>query len=168
MYTAKVGGLELESFANFNKHWSFFGVDPAKPMLDEAQKRLNPLKNRVTLHHGLIFDTPDRAFDAATSLLTLHFLNAEDRPRTVSEIVRRLKPGAPLVAVHCSFPQKEKSIWLSRHLNYTIASGVKPEIAERGCRDIQDILPVLNPVEDEAILRAGGLKNVTQFYAAFT
>ena len=162
------GGLEIESFARFNQHWTFSGVDPAKPMLDEARQRLRHIKNRVTLHHGFIFDVPDRKFDAATSLLTLHFLDAEEREHTVSEIIRRLKPGAPFIAVHCSFPQNEKNIWLSRHRNFTIASGVDPEIAEAGSRDIENILPVINPEEDEAILRASGLKNVTQFYAAFT
>lgn len=162
------GGLELESFANFNKHWTFLGVDPAEPMLDEARRRLGALNDRIALHHGFISDAPDIKFDAATSLLTLHFLDSQERKKTVSEIVRRLKPGAPFIAVHCSYPLSEKNMWLTRHRNYTIASGVAPEIAEEGRANIEKTLPVLNPEDDEAILRASGLKNVTQFYAAFT
>lgn len=162
------GGLELENFANYNKHWTFFGVDPAAAMLDEARRRLRYLNRRVSFHHGLIFDAPDKKFDAATSLLTLHFLDTEDRQKTVTDIVRRLKPGAPFIAVHCSYPQDEKNIWLARHRSYAIASGVDHKIAEEGRNNIENSLPVLSSDEDEAILRASGLHNVTQFYSAFT
>ena len=48
---------------------------------------------------------PRGPFDAATCLLTLHFLDADERRRTAGEIHRRLKPGAPFVAAHSSFPQ---------------------------------------------------------------
>lgn len=162
------GGLETESFAEFNKAWKFLGVDPAEPMLDEARKRLEPIKDRVSLHRGFIFDAPDIELDAATSLLTLHFLGRDDRRETVTEIVRRLKPGAPFIAVHCSFPQGEKNVWLTRHRRYSIASGIDPETAEAGRANIETELPVLNPEEDVAILNAAGLKNVRQFYSAFT
>ena len=60
------------------------------------------------LHEGLIDDAPDGPFDAATCLLTLHFLPADERRRTASEIRRRLKPGAPFVAAHSSFPQDRR------------------------------------------------------------
>ncbi|MEL7548171.1 MAG: class I SAM-dependent methyltransferase, partial [Pseudomonadota bacterium] len=99
------GGLELEAFAVENSDWRFVGVDPAKPMLDAARDRLGALNDRVMLHHGYAEDAPTGPFDAATSFLTLHFLNAIERQKTVSEIVSRLKPGAPFITVHCSFPQ---------------------------------------------------------------
>jgi tRNA (cmo5U34)-methyltransferase len=162
------GGLEIESFAKFNPNWTFLGVDPAAPMLKAARQRLTHFKNRVDLHHGFIFDAPDKKFEAATSILTLHFLEASERLRTITEIVRRLKPGAPFIAVHCSFPQSDSNIWLARHRSYSIAAGIEPALAEMGRADIENKLPVLNPQEDEAILRASGLENVTQFYSAFT
>ncbi|MEL7537008.1 MAG: methyltransferase domain-containing protein [Pseudomonadota bacterium] len=164
------GGLELEAFATENPDWTFVGVDPAKPMLDEARQRLGELNERVTLLNGYAEDAPAGPFDAATSFLTLHFLRADERRRTVAEIVRRLKPGAPFVTAHCSFPQDPgvRDAWLMRHREFTVASGVDAEVAERGRNDISENLAVYDPDTDEAILRDAGLSDVTLFYAAFT
>lgn len=164
------GGLEIEAFARENPEWTFLGVEPAKPMLDEARTRLADLGQRVTLHHGYADDAPPGPFDAATSLLTLHFLNTADRQKTVSEIARRLKPGAPFVAAHCSFPQDaaHRENWLERHREFVIASGVDAQEAENARRDISESLDVYDPDVDEKILRDAGLNDVTLFYAAFT
>ena len=164
------GGLEIEAFARENPGWSFLGVEPAKPMLDAARRRLADLDARVTLHHGYAHDAPEGPFDAATSLLTLHFLNATERRETVAEIVRRLKPGAPVVTVHCSFPQdpEHRDAWLTRHREFVIASGVDPDQAEAARRDISEKLDVYDSETDERILRDAGLSDVTMFYSAFT
>ena len=164
------GGLEIEAFARENPDWSFLGVEPAKPMLDEARARLANLDDRVTLHHGYAHDAPSGPFDAATSLLTLHFLNAAERQQTVSDIVRRLKPGAPFIAAHVSFPQDplHRDTWLTRHRDFVVASGVDPEDAEAARKDISESLETLDPEVDERILRDAGLSDVTLFYSAFT
>lgn len=164
------GGLELEAFGKENPRWTFLGVDPAKPMLEAARRRLGDLNERVTLHHGFVDDAPAGPFDAATSLLTLHFLNAAERLRTVSEIVRRLKPGAPFLTAHCSFPQDaaHRDTWLDRHRAFTVASGADPDVAEEGRNTISEHLHVFDPEVDEQILRDAGLTDVTLFYSAFT
>ena len=164
------GGLEIEAFAIENPEWTFVGVDPARPMLDEAKARLSDLGERVTFHHGYAEDAPDGPFDAATSFLTLHFLDAAKRRQTLADIVRRLKPGAPLVTAHVSFPQdpEHRDAWLNRHQEYVIAAGVDEEDAAKARNDIQDSLEVFDPEVDEELLRDAGLSDVTQFYAAFT
>ncbi len=164
------GGLEIEAFAGENPEWTFLGVEPAKPMLDEARRRLGGLNERVTLHHGYAEDAPRGPFDAATSLLTLHFLNAAERQDTVSEIVSRLKPGSPFVVAHCSFPQaaKQRDTWLTRHREFAVASGVDPQEAENARETISGNLATLDPEIDEQILRDAGLSDVTLFYTAFT
>lgn len=164
------GGLELEAFANENPQWTFLGVDPAKPMLDQARKRLGSLNERVTLHHGYAEDAPMGPYDAATSFLTLHFLKAKERQEAVSEIVRRLKPGSPFVTAHCSFPQnsERKNAWLARHREFSIASGMDAELAENGRKAISDSVEVLDPEIDEKILCDAGLSDVNLFYTAFT
>ncbi|MEM1380018.1 MAG: class I SAM-dependent methyltransferase [Pseudomonadota bacterium] len=164
------GGLELETFAKQNPGWSFVGVDPAKAMLDAAAARLEPVKDRIHLHHGYINDAPKGPFDAATSLLTLHFLERELRRETISQIRERLKPGAPFIAVHCSFSQvpEEKERVLLRHRACAIAGGVAPDVAEQGRAAIANDMPILDPDTDVRILRDAGFDDVHEFYSAFT
>ena len=164
------GGLELKALAQTHSSWTFDGVDPANEMLKVAEKTLGPLTSRVRLHEGYIDDAPAGPFDAATCLLTLHFLAPDERRRTVIEIRRRLKPGAPFVAAHTSFPQGEgeRNLWLSRYAAFAIASGVDPERAQSMRGIVETNLNMLNPEQDEAILREAGFSNISQFYAAFT
>ena len=91
------GGLEIKAFTEAQPGWRFDGVDPSAAMLDLARLALEPFAACVTLHQGLIHVAPDGPFDAATCLLTLHFVEHDERLRTLKEIHRRLKPGAPLV-----------------------------------------------------------------------
>ncbi len=61
---------------------------------------------RMTLVEGVIDDAPSGPFDAATCLLTLHFLEPEERLRTLRALHARLQPGAPLVVAHLSCPRE--------------------------------------------------------------
>lgn len=164
------GGLELKVFADMQPHWRFCGVDPSAEMLDLATRTLGPLASRVDLHQGYIDSAPAGPFDAATCLLTLHFIPEEERRRTVAEVYRRLKPGAPFVVAHHSFPQHdgEKAKWLARYAAFATASGIPAPKAESALTAIGERLPLLSPEQDEAILRDAGFTDVALFYAAFT
>jgi tRNA (cmo5U34)-methyltransferase len=164
------GGLELKALAEAHPGWTFVGVDPAKPMLDLAAKTLGSLASRVEFVEGYIDDAPEGPFDAATCLLTLHFLDDAERRRTAGEIQRRLIPEAPFVAAHTSFPQAsdERAVWLSRYAAFAVASGAEPEMVNKARGAVDSMLNMLNPQEDEAVLRAAGFANVSLFYAAFT
>ncbi len=164
------GGLELKAFAETHPDWTFDGVDPAPEMLKLAARTLGPLASRARLHEGYIDDAPEGPFDAAVCLLTMHFLETEERRRTVSEVRRRLKPGAPFVVAHLSFPQGpvEQALWMTRYIEFAKTSGVDPEQAE-GARDaVEQHLHVLTPEQDEAVLRDAGFSKVSLFYTAFT
>lgn len=163
------GGLELKLFAESKPDWRFDGVDPSAAMLDLAKSTLGPLNSRVSLHQGYIDVAPEGPFDAATCLLTLHFVALEERLRMIQEIRRRLKPGAPLVVAHFSFPQSEaeRALWLSRYVSFAVASGVEPEKAANARTAISAQLPILAPEQDEAILRDNGFSNVSLFYVGF-
>jgi tRNA (cmo5U34)-methyltransferase len=164
------GGLELQAFAQAQPEWTFDGIDPAAAMLDLARQTLGPLGSRVRLQQGYIDDAPEGPFDAATCLLTLHFLAPDERRRTAIEIRRRLKPGAPFVAAHSSFPQAEdeRALWLSRYAGFAIASGMDPDQAHKARTAVAAHLDLLSPEEDEAVLREAGFSDVSLFYTAFT
>jgi len=164
------GGLELKALAEAEPCWSFVGVDPAAEMLKLAERTLGQLNARVELQQGYIDDAPAGPFDAATCLLTLHFLGADERRRTAREIHRRLKPGAPFVAAHSSFPQAhgERAQWLSRYAAYAIASGADPNQVNNARAAVEAHLSLLSPEQDAQILREAGFRDVELFYAAFT
>ena len=164
------GGLELKALAEAEPRWRFVGVDPAAEMLKLAGRTLGPFNARVQLLEGYIYDAPDGPFDAATCLLTLHFLDADERRRTAREIHRRLRPGAPFVAAHSSFPQAdgERTRWLSRYAAYAIASGADPDQANHARASVEAGLNLFSPEQDAEILREAGFRDVELFYAAFT
>lgn len=164
------GGLEMKAMAQAARGWRFVGVDPAREMLALAERTLDGMADRAEMVCGYIDDAPEGPFDAATCLLTLHFLDADERLRTAGEIRRRLKPGAPFVAAHSSFPQgaPERAIWLSRYAAFAAASGEDPDAAEQARAAVARNLALLDPADDARILRDAGFADVSLFYAAFT
>lgn len=164
------GGSELRAMAGAYPEWHFTGVDPAAEMLKLAARTIGSHMNRVDLIEGYIEDAPDGPFDAATCLLTLHFLAESERVETVRQIHKRLKPGAAFVAAHASFPQApgERDIWLDRYATYAISSGADPELTHQARTAVASSLNTFGPQKDETILRAGGFSDVSLFYAAFT
>lgn len=164
------GGLELKAFAEAHPEWTFLGVDPAAEMLKLAEKTLGKLAARVHLLEGYVDDVRDGPFDAATCLLTLHFLTPDERRRTVAEVRRRLRPGAPFVTAHASFPQddSDRPLWLSRYTAFAASSGVDTETAAKMRASVEQQLNLLAPEQDEAVLRDAGFSRVGLFYAAFT
>ncbi|MFI8618543.1 class I SAM-dependent methyltransferase [Acidovorax sp. NPDC077693] len=180
-WTQRCAALDLKEMARAHPGWRFDGVDPSQPMLDLAAQRLQSAElsgDRVALHHGYVQSAPAGPFDGATCLLTFHFVPREERAAMVAEIRRRLKPGAPFVAVHLSVADGdavgdgddgagERDLWLSRYAAFQVASGMAPEMADRGRAKVAAELAVLTPQEDEAILREAGFGDVRMFYMGF-
>lgn len=164
------GGSEIKSFAEAQPGWNFDGVDPSAEMLGLANIVLKPFACRTRLHHGLIDVAPDGPFDAATCLLTLHFVEPEERHRTLREVRRRLRPDAPFVVAHHSFPQGpgDRELWLSRYAAFATASGVEQSKAESAQSMIGAKLPILSPEDDEKHLRDAGFHGINLFYVGFT
>ena len=123
--------------------------------------------DRVELVEGYIENAPAGPFDAATCLLTLHFLDEADRVRTVRQIHDRLRPIAPFVAAHVSFPQGagEREVWLDRYAAYPTSMGADP-VQVSGAREaVAMSLNTFSPEKDEAVLRECGFSDVNLFYA---
>lgn len=164
------GGVELEAFARLGPTWRFTGVDPSAEMLGLATRTLGPLTCQVELVQGYIDAAPDVAFDGATCLLTLHFLERDERLRTLSALRRRLKPGAPLVVAHHSVPdaQDEKLLWFRRWAAFVTANGLASTSANDRANSVATRLPTLAPETEVALLEEAGFERVSLFYAALT
>ncbi|WP_419182487.1 class I SAM-dependent methyltransferase [Paracoccus alcaliphilus] len=164
------GGLELRAFAGAHPGWRFDGVDPSPEMIAQARRLLGADSDRVTFHQGYIDAAPAGPFDGATCLLTLHFLPLDERLLTLRQLHARLRPGAPFVAAHHSFPQADgqQDLWLQRNADWLISGGVPEAQAKAGIATMKERLPVLTPEEDAELLCAAGFSDVQLFYAALT
>ncbi|MEM7731000.1 MAG: class I SAM-dependent methyltransferase [Pseudomonadota bacterium] len=98
------GGREIERLGGSDIDYDIVGVDPSADMLSIAQYYRQTLERpeQVKIVQGTINDVGDAAaFDAATSLLVMHFLPDDDthggKRAYLREIRKRLKPGALLV-----------------------------------------------------------------------
>jgi len=163
------GGLEIKAFAEAQPGWSFVGIDPSAAMLDLARVTLGNFSGRTQLHQGLIDSALEGPFDAATCILTLHFIEREERLRTLKEVRRRLRAGAPFVVAHFSFPQgsHERDLWLARYAAFTITSRIEPSMAKNAQARIGARLPILAPEDDEQFLRDAGFNGISLFYMGF-
>src|SRR5699024_1928659 len=103
-------------------------------------------------------------------LLTLHFLSPDERLRTLRELRRRLRPGAPLVVAHHSVPDdpEQKLAWFRRWAAFTTASGIPGESAQSRATMVADRLPTLSPERDVELLERAGFERPGLFYAALT
>lgn len=162
------GGLELAAMAEAQPGWHFTGVDPSRPMLDLARRAVVPFADRVMLLPGTVEQAPAGPFDAATCLLTLHFLDRASRLRTLRQIRGRLRPGARLVVAHHAPPPDDAARWLARSAAFADRAGRAPETAFATGRTMAARLPWLAPEDEEALLREAGFDAVALFYAAFS
>jgi tRNA (cmo5U34)-methyltransferase len=163
------GGLELKAFAAAQPDWRFVGIDPSAGMLDLARRVLGPLGARVDLRQGFVDRAPPGPFDGATCLLTLHFLQREERLHTLREIRRRLKPGAPLVVAHHSVPNDdEATAWLTRSAVFARGPGADFAEARISAAKMAEYLPLLSAEEETAVQREAGFSDVALFYAGFS
>src|SRR3546814_19830827 len=139
-------------------------------MVDTGAALIGGQTGRADIAQGYIASSPACPVVGATGLLTLHFLRRDERVRTAAGIRARLRPGAPFVAAHGSFPQgaDERDRWLDRYAAFAVASGGDPEQVAKGREAVATHVAMLSPEEDEAVLRAAGFTGVEAFYTAFT
>lgn len=164
------GGMELAAFADASPGWRFTGVDPSADMLALAALTLGSSAPRVELIQGYIESVPDVEFDGASCLLTLHFLDREQRLRTLRELRRRLKRGAPFVIAHHSVPDDpaEKRLWFRRWATFASGGSVADADAEVRADLMASRLPRCPPELEVAMLEAAGFERPGLFYAALT
>jgi tRNA (cmo5U34)-methyltransferase len=95
-------GKEVIDCSLNNPLWRFTGFDPAEAMLSVATKKVAAasLEDKISLVQGLIDNVVEKDFDAATSILVMHFLPDDGtKLNFLKDIAAKLKPGAIFVLV---------------------------------------------------------------------
>lgn len=74
----------------------------------------------------------------------------------------RVRPGAPLMVVHSSFPQGEpdRTRWLERYAAYAVASGADAGKTKQARVAVSASLALLTAQEDEECLTGVGFRDV--------
>jgi len=165
------GGMELLAFAQAQPGWSFVGVDPSGPMLEQARLRLGDGGSRVELLEGYIPDAPAGPFDAATCLLTLHMIPDDGRKLGALRAIReRLVPGAPFAVVdNCidlEGPDVERQ--LERFAQYGVKSGMEFAQMEQWKTGVKKGLSMVAPKREEELLAEAGFTGTELFFAGLT
>lgn len=154
------GGEEILRLGEHNPDWSFVGVDTHEPMVEVARKRLaqTPVGARSRVETTTIDALDDDGFDAATCILTAHFVPDDgSKLAFLKAIHKRLKPGAPLAIVDgvgvAGEPKTEllRRIW-TRH---AVRNGVSEEVARSNAENFKNVAVVSEEREQELLASAG-------------
>ena len=135
------GGREIEALAPSDKVYRLTGVDPSADMLSVARDYavLADAMDRTVLVKGTVDDLAgDLQFDAATSMLVMHFLPDDGTKLDyLRAIRRRLHSGAPYIHADVSVANREMFARLSpvveAHGNLV---GLPPEVSSAPGRHI--------------------------------
>jgi tRNA (cmo5U34)-methyltransferase len=139
------GGEEILRLGLDNPSWSFVGVDTSEPMVDLARRRLaeTPVGPRSDVHAMPIEKLDASGFDAATCILTAHFVPDDGSKHAFFKAIRaRLQPGAPLAVVDGVSVSGEARTELLRRIwkRHAVRNGVS-EVRPRAIRKTSKRLP---------------------------
>ena len=167
------GGLEIASFAQAMPAWQFVGIDPSSEMLAQARATVERVSatDRVAWVEGYISDAPERPFDAATCLLTLHFMRDNGEKLVALERIRaRLKPGAPFILVDlCMDPGAvDFDFRRGRYSRFALDSGAAKDDVERTHERLKTVLNTVSAGRNEALLSEAGFSGLEIFYAGLS
>jgi tRNA (cmo5U34)-methyltransferase len=161
-------GTELQRLGMARQEWHFLGIDPSAKMLAVAEQKISnhQLSHRVNFIQGYAQDLPpDTLYDAATSLLVMHFItDSSSKLQFLQSIAQRLHLGAPFILVDVfglkgSQEQQQLMPILSAYWNAMGLSVSKQEQLLEGFRQSvyplpeTDILNLLAQVGFEKIIR---------------
>lgn len=166
------GGREVEALCNSELPFFQTGVDPSEDMLKVAQwyADQSACPDDVKLVQGTCADaqSPRDGFDAATSLLVMHFLSDDDsvsgKSAYLQEIRECLKPGATLVHTDISFDGKREFTALSPVFQrHAVLAGLDGEQMAAGANMIAT-LPTISPMRTEQLLHESSFEKPQLFF----
>jgi tRNA (cmo5U34)-methyltransferase len=161
-------GDEIFLLGKPNPGWQFVGVDLSEEMLKLARARVaaGNLPNKVELHQTDVRNLNDENFNAATCILTLHFVPDDGAKLALLQAIRqRLRTGAPFFLVDALREKNEAAFqeniqaW-SRHAQN---NGCPPEAIEKMAEHTMT-LPLVTEERETELLREAGFAEVRKVY----
>ncbi len=162
------GGEEILRLGLNNPEWSFVGVDTYQPMVELARKRLagTPVGPRSAVYTQTIATLDDKDFDAATCILTAHFVPDDGSKLAFLKAIRaRLKPGAPLAIVDGVGVAGEDETELLRRIwkQHAVLNGVAADVAESNAENFKKVA-VVSAEREEELLTSAGFERLTPIF----
>lgn len=162
------GGEEILRLGRNNPEWSFVGVDTYQPMVELAQKRLaeTPVGARTRVETTAIEALKDEDFDAATCILTAHFVPDDGAKLAFFKAIRsRLKPGAPFAIIDGVGVAGDERTELLRRIwtRHAILNGVAEEVAEANAQNFKKV-SVVSEEREEDLLASAGFERLTPIF----
>ena len=165
------GGQELVRFGYANPKWSLTGVDPSPVMIDMARQRVESLglSKQVRLFEGIVEGLPHDQYDAATSLLVLHFLPEAQKISMLRTIYENLKPGAPFILASLvgTLGSLSYKAHLSAWLSYMADAGVGQDVVDSQQYVLEHQWHLISENHLYDLLHDAGFSNVEPFYYSY-
>jgi len=162
---------EIIAAARLEPDWSFIAVDPSEPMLDLARLQLAKagLSDRVESILGSVADLDATAsFDAGIMIGVLHHLpGAAAKHDILSQIAKRLKPGAPLVLAGNYRAYASQPLFMAAWATRWRMSGAEPdEVHAKMGRILQGAEQPGSEEEVASLLTEAGFEEPVRFFAS--
>jgi tRNA (cmo5U34)-methyltransferase len=162
------GGEEILRLGADNPSWSFVGVDTYEPMVEMANRRLagTPAGARSAVHAMPVEKLDDKDFDAATCILTAHFVPDDGSKLAFFEEIRvRLKSGAPLAIIDGVGVNGEPETELLRRIwkRHALRNGAPEEAAEKNAENLKRVAMV-SVARQEELLADAGFKDLVPIF----
>ncbi len=151
-----------------NPGWQFVGVDLSEAMLKLARARIahENLPNKVELHQADLRELNDENFDAATCILTLHFVPDDGAKLALLQAIRqRLKPGAPFYLVD-GVREESETVFeenLAAYQRHAQNNGAPPDVIEKMI-EYTTTLPLVSEDRETELLREAGFAEIRKVY----
>lgn len=164
-------GQEILSLKKASPTWRVTGVDPSAEMLGIARARLAASGFEAELLVGNTDVVPGaQTFDAATSILIMHFVKEEEgKAKFLREIAKRLKPGGLYLHVElCADTHSPSPLDFQEALShFQMGKGrTEEEVTEHNIRRANSVFPIL-PRDTEHLFEQAGFWRHALFYKAF-
>ena len=149
------GGMEIEEL----KDYDIVGVDPSEEMLKMVSGSAHLIK-------GTVRDVPLEEFDAATSILVMHFLTLNDKRSYLDDIHKRLRVGGLFVLVDVSFGEdrceldRQHQVFLT---HATAEQGIDGPTIESAIHNLRE-MPLLSDAETRHLLTEHGFTVLYPFF----